>query len=106
MILFDDNHLPVSGIPAMSMCNANCTWADKLVVDLYPWDAGTDEGTRYVVRGSTYLPQFLSLCACNSLSISVCISWPRSLELCPLVYLSHWVCLLVRLLFSRREDHY
>ncbi|KAL4233844.1 Spondin-1 [Mactra antiquata] len=36
------------GIPSLSVCNANCTWADELVVDLYPWDAGTDNGKTYI----------------------------------------------------------
>ena len=38
-----------SGVSAMSMCQANCTWMDEVKVDLYPWDAGTDDGVTYVV---------------------------------------------------------
>lgn len=36
------------GIPSLSVCQANCTWADEMVIDLYPWDAGTDDGIKYV----------------------------------------------------------
>ena len=33
----------------MSMCQMNCTWVDEVKVDLFPWDAGTDDGVKYVV---------------------------------------------------------
>lgn len=36
------------GIPSLSVCNANCTWADEMVVELFPWDAGTDNGIKYI----------------------------------------------------------
>ncbi|WAR07116.1 SPON1-like protein [Mya arenaria] len=36
------------GIPSVSVCQANCTWADKMEVELYPWDAGTDDGIKYI----------------------------------------------------------
>lgn len=36
------------GVSAMSMCQANCTWMDEAKIDLYPWDAGTDDGVKYV----------------------------------------------------------
>lgn len=39
----------VSGIPSLSMCYDNCTWADEMVVELFPWDAGTDDGIKYIV---------------------------------------------------------
>ncbi|KAL8579501.1 hypothetical protein ACOMHN_025454 [Nucella lapillus] len=38
------------GVSAVSMCNANCTWADRMEIDLYPWDAGTDSGMSYMSR--------------------------------------------------------
>lgn len=28
----------------------NCSWADSMTIDLYPWDAGTDSGISYFVR--------------------------------------------------------
>lgn len=31
------------------MCQTNCTWADHMEIDLYPWDAGTDSGITYMV---------------------------------------------------------
>ncbi|KAH3711312.1 hypothetical protein DPMN_070817 [Dreissena polymorpha] len=36
------------GIPSLSVCQTNCTWADQMTVDLYPWDAGTDDGIKYI----------------------------------------------------------
>ncbi|XP_076466867.1 spondin-1-like isoform X2 [Babylonia areolata] len=38
------------GVSGLSMCNANCTWADHMEIDLYPWDAGTDSGVTYMSR--------------------------------------------------------
>ena len=35
------------GVSKLDMCQTNCTWADKIAVDLYPWDAGTDSGLSY-----------------------------------------------------------
>lgn len=34
----------------MDLCQENCTWADSMTIDLYPWDAGTDSGISYFVR--------------------------------------------------------
>ncbi|KAK3578437.1 hypothetical protein CHS0354_037408 [Potamilus streckersoni] len=36
------------GVSSLNLCQTNCTWADDIVVDLYPWDAGTDEGVTYI----------------------------------------------------------
>jgi hypothetical protein len=38
-----------TGVSKLDMCQTNCTWADKIAVDLYPWDAGTDSGLSYFV---------------------------------------------------------
>lgn len=38
-----------TGVSKLDMCRANCTWADEIAVDLYPWDAGTDSGLSYFV---------------------------------------------------------
>lgn len=37
------------GISGLELCQQNCTWADYKVVELYPWDAGTDSGPTYIV---------------------------------------------------------
>lgn len=39
----------VAGISAVDMCLSNCTWSGDKTIDLYPWDAGTDDGITYMV---------------------------------------------------------
>ena len=38
------------GVNGLNLCLRNCSWLDNLVVDLYPWDAGTDSGITYMVN--------------------------------------------------------
>lgn len=40
----------VVGVSGLNLCNADCSWTDSLDIDLYPWDAGTDNGISYMVR--------------------------------------------------------
>ncbi|XP_031631654.1 spondin-1-like isoform X2 [Contarinia nasturtii] len=35
------------GISSFELCLRDCTWLESKVIDLYPWDAGTDKGTTY-----------------------------------------------------------
>ncbi|XP_022294479.1 spondin-1-like isoform X6 [Crassostrea virginica] len=35
------------GVSKVDLCLQNCTWADSMTIDLYPWDAGTDSGISY-----------------------------------------------------------
>eukprot|EP00105_Crassostrea_gigas_P014218 XP_011430804.1 PREDICTED: spondin-1-like isoform X8 [Crassostrea gigas] len=35
------------GVNKVDLCQQNCTWADSMTIDLYPWDAGTDSGISY-----------------------------------------------------------
>ncbi|KAF6216678.1 hypothetical protein GE061_001024 [Apolygus lucorum] len=37
----------VVGLSSMNMCQEDCTWLDSQIIDLYPYDAGTDEGVSY-----------------------------------------------------------
>lgn len=37
------------GVSSLELCLANCTWVESKVLDLYPWDAGTDSGPTYIV---------------------------------------------------------
>lgn len=37
------------GVSALELCQPDCTWLESKIVDLYPWDAGTDKGTTYDV---------------------------------------------------------
>ena len=38
-----------AGVSGLDMCLSNCTWSGDRLVDLYPWDAGTDSGITYMV---------------------------------------------------------
>lgn len=38
------------GISSLELCETSCTWVESKVVDLYPWDAGTDKGITYDVN--------------------------------------------------------
>lgn len=37
------------GLSAEDLCTKDCGWAQKVVQDLIPWDAGTDSGVSYEV---------------------------------------------------------
>ncbi|XP_055318727.1 spondin-1-like isoform X2 [Sitodiplosis mosellana] len=35
------------GVTSLELCQSDCTWLESKIVDLYPWDAGTDKGATY-----------------------------------------------------------
>lgn len=37
------------GVSGLELCLPNCTWIENKVLELYPWDAGTDSGATYIV---------------------------------------------------------
>lgn len=39
----------VVGVSGLNLCQKDCTWAEHKVVDLFPYDAGTDNGISYMV---------------------------------------------------------
>ncbi len=39
----------ITGVSALNLCLPNCSWAGDMSIDLYPWDAGTDDGISYMV---------------------------------------------------------
>lgn len=39
----------VVGVSQLNLCLKDCTWVKNLTIDLYPWDAGTDNGITYMV---------------------------------------------------------
>lgn len=47
----------VVGINGMSLCKADCTWAESVDVDLFPWDSGTDNGISYMSPNSETQPR-------------------------------------------------
>lgn len=40
----------VVGVNGLNLCLKNCSWIENLVIDLFPYDAGTDDGISYMVR--------------------------------------------------------
>ena len=61
-----------SGVTSLNLCLPNCTWAGDMQIELYPFDAGTDDGIAYMVKLYSFLLQsvfrFLS---CSSSSYIV-----------------------------------
>ncbi|XP_033741348.1 spondin-1-like isoform X2 [Pecten maximus] len=45
------------GVTRLNLCQTNCTWADQMEVDLFPWDAGTDSGHTYLARNIATNPK-------------------------------------------------
>nr|XP_016929082.1 spondin-1 [Drosophila suzukii] len=46
----------VVGISGLDLCTEDCSWKESLVIDLYPWDAGTDSGISYMSPNSETQP--------------------------------------------------
>ena len=38
------------GVSGLNLCLPNCSWVENLILDLYPYDAGTDSGISYMVE--------------------------------------------------------
>ncbi|KAM7343755.1 spondin-1 isoform 2-T2 [Cochliomyia hominivorax] len=38
----------ILGVAGLELCLGNCTWIEKKVLNLYPWDVGTDAGPSYM----------------------------------------------------------
>ncbi|XP_057657573.1 spondin-1 [Diorhabda carinulata] len=47
----------VVGINGLNLCLKNCTWKEKLIIDLYPYDAGTDSGVTYMSPNAETSPR-------------------------------------------------
>ncbi|XP_023216087.1 spondin-1-like isoform X2 [Centruroides sculpturatus] len=47
----------IVGVSALELCLKNCSWIMEKVMNLYPWDAGTDSGTTYISPKSPTVPQ-------------------------------------------------
>lgn len=39
----------VVGVSGLDLCQKDCTWTENKVIDLFPYDAGTDNGITYMV---------------------------------------------------------
>lgn len=47
----------VVGVSKLNLCQKDCTWAKSMIIDLYPWDAGTDNGISYMSPNSETIPR-------------------------------------------------
>lgn len=47
----------VVGVSGLNLCNRDCTWKDSMDIDLYPWDAGTDNGITYMSPNAETFPR-------------------------------------------------
>ncbi|XP_072941725.1 spondin-1 [Epargyreus clarus] len=47
----------VVGVNGLNLCNKDCSWAREKIVDLYPYDAGTDNGISYMSPNSESVPR-------------------------------------------------
>ncbi|CAH1173684.1 unnamed protein product [Phaedon cochleariae] len=47
----------VVGINGLNLCLKDCTWKEKLTLDLFPYDAGTDSGITYMSPNAETAPR-------------------------------------------------
>lgn len=47
----------IVGISGLNLCLNNCSWIENQIIDLYPYDAGTDNGITYMSPNSPTIPQ-------------------------------------------------
>ena len=47
----------IVGVSLQNLCMPNGSWVDSRVIDLYPWDAGTNSGVTYMDPGSETHPR-------------------------------------------------
>ncbi|XP_066583949.1 spondin-1 [Prorops nasuta] len=47
----------VVGVSKLNLCQDNCSWVKEAIIDLYPWDAGTDNGISYMSPNSETNPR-------------------------------------------------
>ncbi|KRT83177.1 hypothetical protein AMK59_3362 [Oryctes borbonicus] len=47
----------IVGVSSLELCQQNCSWVESKTLNLYPWDAGTDNGTTYTSDDSPIFPR-------------------------------------------------
>jgi len=47
----------IVGVSALELCLKNCSWITEKVMNLYLWDAGTDDGITYLAPNHPTIPQ-------------------------------------------------
>ncbi|KAH8285068.1 hypothetical protein KR054_004674 [Drosophila jambulina] len=46
----------IVGVSGLELCLRNCTWLEEKVINLYPWDVGTDAGPSYTSPDQPQVP--------------------------------------------------
>ncbi|XP_016981246.1 spondin-1 [Drosophila rhopaloa] len=46
----------ILGVAGLELCLSNCTWLERKVLNLYPWDIGTDSGPSYMSADQPQVP--------------------------------------------------
>ncbi|XP_017068832.1 spondin-1 [Drosophila eugracilis] len=46
----------ILGVAGLELCLSNCTWLERKVLNLYPWDIGTDSGPSYMSSDQPQVP--------------------------------------------------
>ncbi|KAH8398981.1 hypothetical protein KR222_007354, partial [Zaprionus bogoriensis] len=46
----------IVGVAGLELCLSNCTWLERKVLNLYPWDTGTDAGPSYMSADQPQVP--------------------------------------------------
>ncbi|XP_075167553.1 uncharacterized protein LOC142239647 [Haematobia irritans] len=46
----------ILGVASMELCTENCRWIESKVLNLYPWDVGTDSGPTYMSPDQAQIP--------------------------------------------------
>ncbi|KAH8405747.1 hypothetical protein KR215_008267 [Drosophila sulfurigaster] len=46
----------ILGVAGLELCLSNCTWLERKVLNLYPWDIGTDSGPSYMSPDQPQVP--------------------------------------------------
>ncbi|XP_004927733.1 spondin-1 [Bombyx mori] len=47
----------VVGVSGLDLCQKDCSWVESKIIDLYPYDAGTDNGVSYMSPNSETVPR-------------------------------------------------
>ncbi|EDV36202.1 uncharacterized protein Dana_GF12840 [Drosophila ananassae] len=46
----------ILGVAGLELCLSNCTWLERKVLNLFPWDIGTDSGPSYMSPDQPQIP--------------------------------------------------
>ncbi|XP_075235382.1 spondin-1-like [Lycorma delicatula] len=47
----------IVGVSSFDLCQTDCSWLESKIIDLYPYDAGTDNGISYMSANSPTVPR-------------------------------------------------